>query len=154
MNAKCWKRMGLIGSIALTLSASSMNVRAHGGGCYGPCFWPFLPLVFGLGAAVASAASTPSYGYHVYVHAPPAYTYSASAVSAPTRETTPTIEAAQPLVWIPSTPGVGHWVPDATPYNAQVAPAPGAQKAKSANAAQVVTFTHSAGNVPVVVVSR
>ena len=154
------KRTALILGIALTLTGSTSNVRAHGGGCYG--FWPFWPLVVGAGIAVASAAAS-AHSSPTYVYVPPAYPYGYAQPhysTPPSAQTPPT--AAAPAVesietasrWVPSAPGVGHWVPDPEPYNY----APGTQTKVIASTAQpvkqTVTVNRSRSDVPIYVVTR
>ena len=157
------KRTALILGIVLTLSGSTSNLRAHGG-CYG--FWPFWPLaLFGAGLAVASVAS--AHSSPTYVYAPPAYPYGYaysyaqpqhSYVAPPAQAPAPTSAPAAPAhyeisSWVPSSPGPGHWVPDATPYSYS----PGVQTKMVVSAAEPATFVtvnRSAGNVPVYTVTR
>ncbi|HTL58167.1 MAG TPA: hypothetical protein VL361_20940 [Candidatus Limnocylindrales bacterium] len=153
------KRIALILGIALTLSSSTGNVRAHGG-CYG--FWPLWPLALGAGIAIASAAS--AHSSPTYVYAPPAYPYgyypqphysnpqpsqSAPATAVPAVQT-----FEQAVYWVPSSPGVGHWVRDPEPYNYE----PGVQtKVLATGVAPVppiVLVTRSPSNVPIYVVTR
>jgi len=162
MNANAFRRVGLIGCTALTLSAGGMNARAHGGGCYGGCFWPFIPLAFGIGAAVAAAAS--SHSQPVYVYAPPSYPYYSPPVSSAPASAAAAYEPAAnhlvaasqpPPVWFPSSPGAGHWVPDPMPYSyATRALVNNGVKRPTAREGQTVTVTHSPGTVPVYVISH
>jgi len=152
------RRTALILGIALTLSCSTGNLRAHGGCCG---FWPFWPLALGAGIAIAAASahSEPTYVYvpapYPYGYAQPHYVPSAQPTqvpSAPSASVPTAIEQASR--WVPSSPGAGHWVPDPTPYNYD----PGAQTRVLASsvqpATQLVTMTRSVGNVPVYTVAR
>jgi len=154
------KRTALILGIALTLSSSTGNLRAHGG-CYG--FWPFWPLALGAGIAIASAASAHSTPTYVYV--PPAYPYgygypqphysSPQPTQPPPAAAAPAIESIELASrWVPSSPGVGHWVPDPEPYNY----AAGVQTKVIASRAQplkpLVIVNRTRGDVPVYVVTR
>jgi hypothetical protein len=156
------KRTALILGIALTLSGSTANVRAHGG-CYG--FWPFWPLAFA-GVAIASAAAASAHSAPTYVYVPPAYPYGYAypqsqhpsgtpPTQAPSSMAAPTQSAfEQASRWVPSSPGAGHWVPDPTPYNYD----PGVQTKVIASsvhpASELVTINRSVGDVPVYTVAR
>src|SRR5262249_27871320 len=155
------KRTALILGIALTLSGSTANVRAHGG-CYG--FWPFWPLALGTGiaiASIASAHSTPTYAYvppaypYGYAYPQPPHPSNAQPSQAPTAASAPvTATFDQASRWVPSSPGAGHWVPDASPYTYD----PGAQNrviaASAQPAGQLVTINRSRGDVPVYTITR
>jgi hypothetical protein len=149
MVSKIIKRLFLGATIVLGLGMGSMSARAHGGYCYGPGFWPLIPLAFGIGAALSCAANSQSYTY-------PTYGYNLPVVSNPPAETSYAAPAPQNPLWIPSTPGAGHWVPEPTPY--RYIPAERTNMVSKARAigatTQTITITHSAGNVPVYVVSR
>jgi hypothetical protein len=151
------KRTAIILGIALTLSGSTVNLRAHGG-CYG--FWPFWPLALGAGIAIASVASAHSAPTYVYV--PPAYPYGYPySYSQPHNSQASAVDSA-PVVttlnqssrWLPSSPGAGHWVPDPAPYTYD----PRNQAKVIASSVQPVTevvmVTRSAGNVPIYTVGR
>ena len=152
------KRTALILGIALTLSGSTANVRAHGG-CYG--FWPFWPLVVGTGIAIASIASA-QHSSPTYVYVPPAYPYgyaypahSSNLQPSQTRpaavaNATSTFEQASR--WVPNSPGAGHWVPDPTPYN--YGPGTPALATGVQPTGQLVTINRSAGDVPVYTLMR
>jgi hypothetical protein len=155
------KRTALILGIVLTLSGSTSNLRAHGGGgCYG--FWPFWPLaLFGAGLAVASVASAHSSPTYVYVppaypygYAQPQHSYVAPPAQAPAATSAPAAPTHYEIAsWVPSTPGAGHWVPDPTPYSYN----PGIQTkiiVSAAEPATLVTVNRSPGNVPVYTVTR
>lgn len=152
-------RKALVFGIALTLISSTGNVRAHGG-CYG--FWPFWPLVLGVGIAIASVASAQSHASTEYVYVPPEYPYAyRSSHAQPQAASTPAADLNLPASttssppeqnslsdWVPSSPGPGHWVPDPTPYCYH--PEAGNKIAPSVLAAtNIVTITRSAGNVPI-----
>jgi len=150
------KRMMLMMSVAASLAAAPLTASAHGG--FGFCLWPLWPLSVGLGFSLGCAstyhASCPDYGYcyrsSVYAYTPPTvYTTPAIPVaSAP-------VEAPAPVtpVWVPSTPGAGHWVPDPTPYSYSENAAPKPRVATTPSTPPSVTVTHSPGNVKVYVVT-
>jgi hypothetical protein len=86
------KRIRIITGIAITLCTCVPNVQANGCGYYGGCggWWGFIPLAFGVGAAIGSAFSShttyvysqPAYAYpppvYSYTYSQPAYAYSAA----------------------------------------------------------------------------
>ena len=151
------KRTALILGIALTLSGSTANVRAHGG-CYG--FWPFWPLALGAGIAMAAAAS--AHQSPTYVYAPPAYPYgygypqpqhSSSTQPAQVPPAAPsTFEQA--AHWVPNSPALGHWVPDPAPYNYDAGAQTRVIVSSPPPVTQLVTKNRSVGDVPVYTVSR
>lgn len=158
------KRRIIILGIALSLSGSTFSVRAHGG-CYG--FWPFWPFALGAGLAIASVASAQNHSSPTYVYTPAEYSYPYSSpppqnptINPLTQTPAPSGPAVQPepnplSSWVPSSPGAGHWVPDPTPYTYSQAPQPKSTPAIMAEPrTEVITLTHSAGNVPVYTISR
>jgi hypothetical protein len=151
---KIMKKTVLIATLALTFCTGSMSAQAHGGYCYGPGFWPFIPLTLGLGIALSCAANADTYSSPVYAYRPLSdFRNSISGQAAETSFPTP---APQNPTWIPSTPGTGHWVPDPAPYSYTVS---GETDTFSKPSSVVVTnrtttITHSPGNVPVYVFTR
>jgi hypothetical protein len=141
------RKIGLVLSVALTLCTGTLNARAHGGGCGGCFFWPFMAFGLGLALASSSQANTVSY-YPLYV-SPPGPVYAPQ---------TPPAEPASPSApvatsWVPSTPGSGKWVLDSQPYSYLPARAFAAHSTV-APAATVVVVTNSPGGVPVHIVSH
>jgi hypothetical protein len=146
------KRISLILSLALALWTGGMNARAQG--CCG--FWPFIPLVMGLGFGLAAAASSQSHAYPAYVYAGPTYSYYYPPAAANPTPAAPYVNTeVRSDVWIPSTSGAGHWVPDPTPYQySEAQTAPSFKVPVRDNSGYTVTVARSPGKVPVYVVSR
>ncbi len=143
------KKFALTLALVLTLGAKAM---AHG--CW--CFWPGFGIGVGLGGlcgvslgvgvgcgwscgaccpVYGYAYSQPSYGYSQPAYAPPAYGYAADYADPPAAAPSPS------YIWVPSTPGAGHWVPDPAPYSYTPAPA--------SRLRQVVTMSRSPEGIPV-----
>jgi len=131
-----------------------MNARAHG--CYGPCFWPVFPFALGLGLGVAAAAASQSHSYPAYVYTAPSYSYNPTAVSDPAPSSGAGNALVNPEVWVPSTSGPGHWVPDPAPYAYSQLPRANSNPQTTVNATgpRTVSLIHTAGSVPVYVVSN
>lgn len=153
------KRIGLVLGIATTLCTTTINAGAHGG-CFGPCFWPLWPLSFGVGVALGSASCDEYYGYPRYMYSQPYYAYSYTQPSymygSPARSPSPlppTTTVTQQPAWVPSTPGVGHWVPDPAPYTSP-AIIGGASARISSGTNEIVTITRSVGNIPVYMIEH
>jgi hypothetical protein len=142
----------------------------HGGGR----FWAPFGLGLGLGALFSWPLywgpdyycapdydfwyAPPPYRVYSYVPAPPAPLYDPPVVRY--GATVPIPDPPRPRVsastaWVPTYKGAGRWVPDATPYSyepGREAKRPGQPSASEAP--RVVTFTHSAGGVPLYIVGR
>ncbi|HWX21242.1 MAG TPA: hypothetical protein VN578_15185 [Candidatus Binatia bacterium] len=150
------KKLSVILTVALTLCTGSVSVRAHG--CWGGrgC-WPFWSFGIGLGVGTAvgcswAAPRYPAYGY-AYVYPPAAYTYvpPAAAYPAPASAyvqqplSAPPPMTALASVWVPSTPGVGRWVPDPNPYRYQPAGPAGASSALAVQSDPTASAARSPG---------
>jgi hypothetical protein len=155
------KRILVVTSMALTLCAGTLNASANG--C---CFWPFWAFGLGLGlaAAASSAATSPTYAYPVYsypyalpaysYYSPrPVYTYPAPAAPAQTAAAAATPEPEhQVQSWVPSSPGVGKWVPDPQPYRYLQSSETQPVKAVNQLYPMTVSTVSSPGGVPVHVI--
>jgi hypothetical protein len=137
--------------VALVLSAatSSFQARACGFG-----FHVGLPCVsLGVGLGLGLGCSYPvyecGYGWPAYAYAQPTYAYPAADYPSPAAIAPAAPVVSQPAAWVPGTPGVGHWVPDPTPY--RYTPALGAKQTSAASAppAETVAVTSSLGGMPV-----
>ena len=146
------KSFRLLLGVALTLVMGTISSQAHG--C-GYCFpWPLL--TFGLGVGLGAAVSSPHYVYPTstyvpaaYVPPPVSYAPPATASPAPVAQTAP---PPAPL-WVPSTPGAGHWVQDPAPYRYEPAVTARTVTPPPPRPHQV-TVTDGPGSVRVYVVNR
>jgi hypothetical protein len=134
-------------SIALIAGATAAGFQARAGGIGVHLCLPFFS--FGIGLGVGGICEAPVYACAApaYSYAPPAfcgYDCPPSAGDPPARVVS---IAAPPAVWVPKTPGVGHWVPDPEPYH--YSPAPTLEKKAAA-----VTVSRSAGGVPVYIIQQ
>ncbi len=128
------------------------------GGCYygGGCnnFWPGLAIGLGVGALTTALVSSSQHSDTVYYAVPtPVYTYNPTAVSTTAAAPPPPQPVvAKSVVWVPSTPGAGQWVPDPEPYAyfaAAPSPKPKTVVISTTVVAATVSRTSSAGGVPV-----
>jgi hypothetical protein len=138
--------------VALTLSATTASFQARACG-FG--FHVGLPCIsLGVGLGLGLGCSYPvyecGYGWPAYTYAQPTYTYGPAADYPSPAATAPAAPVvSQPSAWAPTTPGVGHWVPDPAPYRYTPAPAARRTSAAAPPAAETVTVTSSLGGVPV-----
>ncbi len=154
------KTIRLILGTALILCTSTVRAPAHGCG-FG--FYVGIPFLVGIGFGIGAGCAYPAYGcayhYPAYPYYPhPAYAYNPPANYAPPLAATPEPSPAAPVVtqspvWVPSTPGAGHWVPDPQPY--QYAPPVAAKPPPSATSdpAQTVTVTKSPEGIPLYIIT-
>jgi hypothetical protein len=166
--------------LALVLCTSGAGFEAHACGVGFSFCVPFLSfgIGLGLGAPCAGPAYGCAYGYPAYTYAQPAYACAPPASYIPPVAAAPAAPAvAETPVWMPSTPGPGHWVPNPEPYNyvpGQTAGRPNAagtersqttvvapnsqtpdSKLQTRTASrQTVSISTSPGGVPVYFVSR
>jgi len=138
--------------VVLTLSAATASFKARACG-FG--FHVGLPCVslgvgFGLGLGCSYPVYECGYGWpaYTYTYAEPAYAFSPTADPAPAASAS-VAPVSQPSGWVPATPGVGHWVPDPTPY--RYTPGPEAKQTSVATppVVETVAMTSSLGGVPV-----
>ena len=174
------KKMAIALAATLALSSSAF-AGFHGGGGFrfggghyggwhgGGPFWGSLALGFGLGALLSypyyygpayyygpgySVYYAPTYPAYTYAPVPPAYVYDPPAASsrpAASIAPPPKPEVAAIQTPAPVMKGAGQWVPDPEPYS--YTPEASARQAAPA-IARTVTITHSAGGVPLYVVTR
>jgi hypothetical protein len=141
------KTIGLVLSVALTLCTGTLNARAHGGGCGGCFFWPFM--AFGLGLALASSSQAHTVSYYPVCVPPAGPAYAPQAPAAEPASAPAPVTAS----WVPSTPGSGKWVLDSQPYSYVPARVIAAHST-DAPTTRVVVVTNSPGGVPLHIVSR
>ncbi len=146
------KTKSLVLGVAVALFSGTVAFQAQACGVHFGFSLPFIS--FGIGLGLGAPCAWPAYGYG-YPH--PAYACNEPAnYIPPMADTAPAPAVAQTPAWVPATPGVGHWVPDAEPY-AYEPVATAANKAPAS--APVVTentvsTTKSPGGVPVYIVTQ
>jgi hypothetical protein len=128
--------------LGIIIGAASLGRQAQACGIGFQLYLPFFS--FGLGLGVPSAFT--------YAYAQPAcaYAYGAPVAYDPPQPMAPAMQPAfeaPPVMWTPSTPGVGHWVSDPQPYRYVASTA-----AKPRRQAPIVMETKTLGDVPVYVI--
>jgi len=116
-------------SIGIALCAGTAGFHARAGGVGVHICLPFFSFGIGLGLGFPCAAQVYGCAAPVYTCASPVYACARPmcgnyACSAPAYYDPPeqAVASIDPIVrpapmWVPSTPGAGHWVPDPQPYN-------------------------------------
>ena len=130
--------------------------HGYGSYCGGYPWWPGLAIGIGLGAICSSiwhssSGYANSYDYPAvsYAYAPPTHG-TGEAATQPATPLAPAVqEALVTKVWVPSSPGAGKWVPDATPYSYSPTAEIVLAKAAPVKTAPKVSVSRSAGGVPV-----
>ena len=121
------KTKRLMTSLALVLTmGTAVSASACGIGFHLDLGFLSFGLGFGFGRPYPYPAYACHYGYGYpacgYAHPP--YAYDAGAnYSQPAAVTATAPSVPETPMWVPSTPGVGHWVPDPTPYQYAAKPA-------------------------------
>jgi hypothetical protein len=127
--------------LSIIIGAATLGRQAQACGLGFQLYLPFFSFGFGLGVPAYTCA---------YTQPVCAYSYGAPEAYDPPQSMAPAMQPAfeaPPVVWTPSTPGVGHWVPDPQPY--RYVPA---MSAKPRRQAPIVMETKTLGDVPVYVI--
>jgi hypothetical protein len=128
--------------LGIMIGAATLGRQAQACGIGFQLYLPFFSFGFGLGVPSAFTCA--------YTQPACAYSYGAPVAYDPPQSMAPVMQPAfeaPPMTWTPSTPGVGHWVPDPQPYRYVPAMA-----AKPRPQARTVMVTKTFGDVPVYVV--